>query len=1049
MESYHYTVLADNRIEVDEYKKNPDKYLMIECFLFNLPENPSFSCFSKVTELRIIEQDIKSVKWLVDVPNLVILEIFHTKVFEIVGLDKTPKLRVLYLDNNQISSFPDISFLPNLEKLTMSYNPINEIKTFPNCPNLKYLNIASTGISYLDKSLTKYSHLQYLNISSNPFIDFSSFGIISSLSNLSELYFYDPHYGESLVCKLPNYDVMLPTTVTNPSLIDTFSITPKFRSICENRKKEVLLYYQTVISTELDNQYLDLKQFIQAVCDTLSGINPQYSYLGLNLQRINEIINQYVALYESINEIITFFSNYENDNGGLLHFQRITEGYEEWNNAESIMKSCVVSKGSAKLTYLWELTSGFTQISDVVVSDQYFIVPANHAYEVIDYISNWSKYSPKTIDSYIVENELIFLIFFRKVSYENYNWLIPAYFSVFSIQESQLIFEIESMVYSASKSIPVFEPINNGLILKGIKTQISVVETLTTITLLDCGINSLSLFQGLHNLERLELPFNEISTLKNLPNLPSLKYLDLSFNEISEIQNLFPLESSICQGLSILYLFGNYCYSYKIIPFLKPVFPNLYLFNEQRLVEKSMILTGIRDRKTFNGTTVLNLSNANISSLKFLNDFPNLDTLNVSDNLLISIDFKSPTLRRADFSNNLLTSFPDESSFPILESLHISNNMICILKSFKSLVTLLVSGNMIDSFPSTDFFPRLCVLSILDNPICSQSDSHRFLYQFSLIKYFNGEPVSTHHHSRAQSSFCGILFPEDLSNMLSPGQTLLDLDGKGFKDVNILSSQTLQTLLLSNNSLSEIKWSKESLPNLMQLKLSKNQMASFQFLDTLKHLRVLDLSSNEIGDSALKALTLSSIHSLKHLNLSNNSIRTLQSIDITHFPSLEVLDLSHNYIALINKDALTSLKLQSLNLSYNSLKKMDFLTIPSLLTLDVSHNRVSTVDEVVKLRGCSSLVKFWFNDNPLTQRIVHRIRVLVILRSLKELDGRPVMESDLIQVQTVLEQSGGQQQVVPQAPPGKVAKVNNVIMQPQLPMLHENAPTKRKPVSKR
>ena len=56
--------------------------------------------------------------------------------------------------------------------------------------------------------------------------------------------------------------------------------------------------------------------------------------------------------------------------------------------------------------------------------------------------------------------------------------------------------------------------------------------------------------------------------------------------------------------------------------------------------------------------------------------------------------------------------------------------------------------------------------------------------------------------------------------------------------------------------------------------------------------------------------------------------------------------------------------------------------------------------------------------------------------------------SDLIQVQTVLEQSGGQQQVVPQAPPGKVAKVNNVIMQPQLPMLHENAP-KRKPVSKR
>jgi hypothetical protein len=132
-----------------------------------------------------------------------------------------------------------------------------------------------------------------------------------------------------------------------------------------------------------------------------------------------------------------------------------------------------------------------------------------------------------------------------------------------------------------------------------------------------------------------------------------------------------------------------------------------------------------------------------------------------------------------------------------------------------------------------------------------------------------------------------------------------------------------------------------------------------------------------------------------------------------------------------------------LDLSYNLLRKLDHIGVPTLLALDVSHNRIVSVDEVEKLAVSAQLVKFAFNDNPLTQRISPRIRCLCILRSLTEMDGRPVSENDLAQVRLLLEQNDG---MPPPSTTGRVAKVNTVILQPGLPQLTPStqAASKRK-----
>jgi Leucine-rich repeat (LRR) protein len=281
-----------------------------------------------------------------------------------------------------------------------------------------------------------------------------------------------------------------------------------------------------------------------------------------------------------------------------------------------------------------------------------------------------------------------------------------------------------------------------------------------------------------------------------------------------------------------------------------------------------------------------------------------------------------------------------------------------------------------------------------------------------------------------------MLFPEDLPALLSPGQFHLNLADRDYRDVNSLCSDSLTSVNLSGNSLTHIDWGLKSLPKLQALSLAGNTLQNLEFLKKCSQLKRLDISDNHLSDTHLKQFCQMQFKQLQILVLSGNFFKMCETFLSSNFPLLEKLDLSHNFLQTIPQGALESLtKLKELILSYNSLRRIENISLIGLVSLDLSHNRITTVEEVSRLSKCTELTRFWFNDNQLNQRALHRIQCLVYLRTLRELDGKPVSESDLNQVKIILEQNSGISIGV-QEVRGK-GKVNNVILslQPALPAL--------------
>ncbi|CAI4231388.1 unnamed protein product [Auanema sp. JU1783] len=92
-----------------------------------------------------------------------------------------------------------------------------------------------------------------------------------------------------------------------------------------------------------------------------------------------------------------------------------------------------------------------------------------------------------------------------------------------------------------------------------------------------------------------------------------------------------------------------------------------------------------------------------------------------------------------------------------------------------------------------------------------------------------------------------------------------------------------------------------------------------------------------------------SLEHLHTLSLSNNLLTTLTADTLSHLPSLQHLDLSHNQLSEVDKLAFPSVGLQliSLDISFNQLSVLPHPVLPSLLMLDASSNALVTIDPVL------------------------------------------------------------------------------------------------------
>jgi Leucine-rich repeat (LRR) protein len=178
---------------------------------------------------------------------------------------------------------------------------------------------------------------------------------------------------------------------------------------------------------------------------------------------------------------------------------------------------------------------------------------------------------------------------------------------------------------------------------------------------------------------------------------------------------------------------------------------------------------------------------------------------------------------------------------------------------------------------------------------------------------------------------------------------------------SVASMKWLSNLDIRRNMFTSIPAALAETP-LQSLNASSNDLVEVNVLKSFKHLRVLDLSINQIEqlkecfymDNEIRTLNLSenyltdigdcfvSLRNVERLNLSGNMLKSLTR-DIESCGSLEVLNLSDNRIETID-DALFRLDIETLDLSSNRLKSLTLKDLSNLEELVLDDNPLRNLD---------------------------------------------------------------------------------------------------------
>ncbi|GMJ16023.1 BRI1 like [Hibiscus trionum] len=216
------------------------------------------------------------------------------------------------------------------------------------------------------------------------------------------------------------------------------------------------------------------------------------------------------------------------------------------------------------------------------------------------------------------------------------------------------------------------------------------------------------------------------------------------------------------------------------------------------------------------------------------------------------------------------------------------------------------------------------------------------------------------------SGLVGALHLPNLTALSSLRQLYLQGNSFTVADLSTVSSCNLEALDLSSNAISNHLPEQSffsACNSLAYVNLSHNSIpgGSLMFGPSLLQ---LDLSRNQISDSALLSYSLSTCQNLKLLNISDNKLTGKLGLSSLSYSckNLTVLDLSYNLFSGpippgLMPNSLVSLEL--LDLSHNNFSDkfstLNFGQCSNLTKLSLSHNSLSDSGFPVSLRNCHLL----------------------------------------------------------------------------------------------
>ncbi|GMH33137.1 hypothetical protein BSKO_00971 [Bryopsis sp. KO-2023] len=260
-------MLLCNDIAIDRLVQRPEEITTLEMFLFNYPKKiTDIACLESCTELTAL--------WLVE-----------CHIHQIQGLENLAKLTKLYLYSNKIHKIQGLNGLPALEVLWLADNRIGALEGLDSLPNLTELNLARNKIVHVTDAISKLSSLTSLNLANNNISSFkaSSFSLcryallyethhgvdfwrqlssrvdrwwwiqevmkLAQLPKLRDLCFSDPHWGDSPLACLCNYQTYVLFTLPYLTSLDTLMLAEETKQLAEATYVKKKMYYNMRIKT--------------------------------------------------------------------------------------------------------------------------------------------------------------------------------------------------------------------------------------------------------------------------------------------------------------------------------------------------------------------------------------------------------------------------------------------------------------------------------------------------------------------------------------------------------------------------------------------------------------------------------------------------------------------------------------------------------------------------------------------------------------------------------------------------------------------------------
>ncbi|MEM6718961.1 MAG: hypothetical protein AAF611_06595 [Bacteroidota bacterium] len=352
-----------------------------------------------------------------------------------------------------------------------------------------------------------------------------------------------------------------------------------------------------------------------------------------------------------------------------------------------------------------------------------------------------------------------------------------------------------------------------------------------------------------------------------------------------------------------------------------------------------------------NTLTSLDISGNMIADLTGIQDFIALQTLNVAQNNLDSLEliYTLTSLQSITANNNVLY-VEDFSTLTSLTALDISSNNLISLS--------IKNGNNTNftNFKATGNSMLPCIL--VDDAT------------YAMTNFTNIDAGTT--FSATQCTFAYTAIPDaNFENQLSAyddipndGQvpsvniynvTSLSMNSDGISDLTgIQDFIRLETLSVRNNSLTSLDLSNNLLlrelnarnnSNLATVNLSNN--IALRELDLSDcNLSAIDLSTNillkevDLGDNQLTSVDLSALTALEEIDLDYNQ---LTSMDFSNNLALQELDVSENpTFTTITLGAFPNLRF--LEVDYTSLSSIDVSNLPALVLLRVNNTRITSLN---------------------------------------------------------------------------------------------------------